>query len=89
MNITDPIRRQAAAAPRAAAIVRRGATVSYRQLDRLLDVLARRALDVGLRAGDLVEVAPLPLVETFFAITATRRFPNPLLALLLHRPRAR
>ena len=42
-----------------------------------------------LRAGDLVEVAPLPLVETFFAITATRRFPNPLLALLLHRPRAR
>ena len=57
MNITDPIRRQAAAAPRAAAIVRRGATVSYRQLDRLLDVLARRALDVGLRAGDLVALA--------------------------------
>lgn len=42
-----------------------------------------------LRAGDLVEVAPLPLVETFFAITATRRFPNPLLQVLLRARRAR
>ena len=34
--------------------------------------------------GTLVEVAKLPgLEETFFAITAARRFPNPLLALVL------
>ena len=57
MNITDPIRRQAAATPHAAAFVRRNATVSYRQLDRLLDAMARRALDGGLRAGDLVALA--------------------------------
>lgn len=39
-----------------------------------------------LDSGALVEVAELPgLVETFFAITLTRRFPNPLLNLLLPR----
>lgn len=42
-----------------------------------------------LRDGALVEVAPLPLVETFFAITATRRFPNPLLEPLLRARRGR
>jgi LysR family transcriptional activator of nhaA len=36
-----------------------------------------------LRAGVLVEVAPLPLMETFFAITLARRFPNPLLKPLI------
>jgi len=36
-----------------------------------------------LRTGELVEVAPLPLVEMFFAITLARRFPNPLLEALL------
>ena len=37
-----------------------------------------------LEAGLLVELAPLPqLKETFFAITLARRFPNPLLKLLL------
>ncbi|MBL8610889.1 MAG: LysR family transcriptional regulator [Myxococcales bacterium] len=42
-----------------------------------------------LREGVLVEVAPLPLAETFFAITAARRFPNPLLEVLLRARRAR
>ncbi|MCB0083521.1 MAG: LysR family transcriptional regulator, partial [Caldilineaceae bacterium] len=38
-----------------------------------------------LDSGILVEVAKLPgLEETFFAITSTRRFPNPLLTLVLH-----
>ena len=37
-----------------------------------------------LEAGDLAEIAPLPgLVEHFYAITLTRRFPNPLLKELL------
>jgi len=36
--------------------------------------------------GTLIEVAELPgLAETFFAITLTRRFPNPLLSLVLPR----
>jgi len=36
--------------------------------------------------GGLIEVAELPgLAETFFAITLTRRFPNPLLSLVLPR----
>jgi len=39
-----------------------------------------------LDSGVLVEVATLPgLAETFFAITLTRRFPNPLLNLVLPR----
>jgi LysR family transcriptional activator of nhaA len=39
-----------------------------------------------LDAGELVEVAALPgLAETFFAITLERRFPNPLLSLVLPR----
>ncbi len=37
-----------------------------------------------LESGDLMEIAQLPgLVETFYAITLTRRFPNPLLTDLL------
>ena len=39
-----------------------------------------------LAAGSLVELAPLPqLKETFFAVTLARRFPNPLLKLLIAR----
>jgi LysR family transcriptional activator of nhaA len=41
-----------------------------------------------LAAGALVQVAELPLVETFYAVTRRRRFPNPVLAELL-RARAR
>ncbi len=41
-----------------------------------------------LDAGTLVEVAKLPdLAETFFAITLERRFPNPLLSLVLPNDR--
>ena len=36
-----------------------------------------------LRTRVLVEIARLPLVETFFAITLARRFPNPLLKSLI------
>jgi LysR family transcriptional activator of nhaA len=48
-------------------------------------IVVRDELD----ARVLVEIAPLPqLSETFFAITLSRRFPNPLLkALLSHRER--
>ena len=59
----------------------------------MLRLLARERLGLAvvpsivvqdeLRSGALVEVAPLPLVETFFAITLARRFPNPLLKALL------
>lgn len=38
-----------------------------------------------LASGQLVEACPLPGVfETFYAVTAERRFPNPLLSLVLH-----
>ena len=41
-----------------------------------------------LEARVLVEIAPLPeLKETFFAITLARRFPNPLLNVLIRSPR--
>jgi LysR family transcriptional activator of nhaA len=45
-------------------------------------IVVRDELEVGV----LVELAPLPqLKETFFAITLARRFPNPLLKLLIAR----
>jgi len=38
-----------------------------------------------LERGDLIEIAQLPnLTETFYGVTTERRFPNPLLAELLH-----
>jgi LysR family transcriptional activator of nhaA len=60
----------------------------------MLRLLAREGLGLAvvptivvrdeLDARMLVEIAPLPqLRETFFAITLTRRFPNPLLRLLI------
>ena len=60
----------------------------------MLRLLARERLGLAvvpsivvrdeLEAGVLVELAPLPqLKETFFAITLARRFPNPLLKLLI------
>jgi len=65
----------------------------------MLRLLARERLGLAvvptivvrdeLDAGVLVEVAPLPLVETFFAITLGRRFPNPLLKILLRERGAR
>ena len=37
-----------------------------------------------LAAGNLVEILPVPdLVETFYAVTVSRRFPNPLVDELL------
>lgn len=53
-----------------------------RELDALAVVPSIVVRD-ELRSGVLTEVAPLPLVETFFAITLTRRFPSPLLEALL------
>lgn len=51
-----------------------------------LSVLPPIAVKDELDSGALVEIAKLPgLVETFFAITLIRRFPNPLLNLLLPR----
>ena len=57
MNITDPIRAHARATPDAPAILRRNGAVTYRQLDRLLDALALRAIELGLAPGDRVGLA--------------------------------
>lgn len=55
MNITEPIRNRAHAAPGAPAIVRsNGSAVSYAELERIIDGIARRALAAGLVAGDVV-----------------------------------
>ena len=49
-----------------------------------LAVLPPIAVRDELAAGTLVEVASLEgLVETFFAVTTGRRFPNPVIRLLL------
>ncbi len=54
-----------------------------------LAVVPRIVVKDELEQGVLVEVARLPeLVETFFAITLARRFPNPLLEKLLTRSRS-
>ncbi|MEO8487289.1 MAG: class I adenylate-forming enzyme family protein [Betaproteobacteria bacterium] len=58
MNITDPMRSRARERPDAVAIVRpRGASVSWRDFDRIIDGVAGRCLDGGIRPGDLVLLA--------------------------------
>ena len=64
MNITDFIREQARSKPDAPAIVRTGLrnmramrTTSYADLDRTIDAIARRVLDLGLVPGDIVGLA--------------------------------
>ena len=64
--------------------------------DTIADEVARRYKDViakgepivvrdELAAGELKEFGPLPgLKETFYAITPTRRFPNPLVKELMN-----
>ena len=70
--------------PRVAAEVDDMAMLRLLARERLgLAVVPSIVVQDELRTGMLVEVAPLPLVETFFAITLARRFPNPLLKVLL------
>lgn len=64
MNITDPIRDHARSNPDAPAIIRTGVrnmramrSTSYGELDRTIDAIARRALDLGLAPGDVVGLA--------------------------------
>jgi len=74
MNITDPIRRHARVSPHARAVVRSGGSVvSYRDLDRTVDVVARHVLDLGLRPGQVVVVAtaitaPYPFIVLALAL---------------------
>lgn len=49
-----------------------------------LSVVPSIVVDDELRARKLVEIAKLPLKETFFAVTLARRFPNPLLKSLMN-----
>ena len=52
--------------------------------NRPLQVVPPIVVKDELDTGVLVEIAELPeLAETFFAITLSRRFPNPLLNLVL------
>ena len=58
MNVTDPLRAFARERPSAHAVLRvRGAPLSWRELDALVDAVARRCLDDGIAPGDVVHVA--------------------------------
>ena len=57
MNITDAIRRQAEATPDAvAAVSDHRPDISYGDFDAMIDAIARRALDVGVRPGGRVAI---------------------------------
>ena len=58
MNLTDSLRRIAHERPEAVAVLRpRGTPLSFRQLDALVDALARRCAAMGIAPGDVVHVA--------------------------------
>jgi acyl-CoA synthetase (AMP-forming)/AMP-acid ligase II len=76
MNITDPIRHRARVSPRAVAIVRADdSSVSYEELDQIVDAAAARVDGTSLAAG---QVAGL-------AIGGADEFPPLVLALALAR----
>ena len=61
MNITDPLRQRAQLHPDKTAVVRLdSAGVSYGDLDRTVDTIARWMLDLGLRPGDTAMIAFRP-----------------------------
>ena len=72
MNITDTLRVLARERPDAVAFVRpRGGKVTLREFDRQVDHLARRALAVGIKPGEVVLVAverPLRLLQLELAL---------------------
>jgi acyl-coenzyme A synthetase/AMP-(fatty) acid ligase len=57
MNISEPIRRHALKSPESTAVIRVGNAVTYRELDRVIDLVAARLNDLGLRPGDAAGVA--------------------------------
>lgn len=72
MNLTDPIRRHALFDADMPAIARPdGRRVSYRELDRTIDSLAQRVLDLGLAPGNVAgmfRLAPYPYVVLKLAL---------------------
>ena len=58
MNFTEPLRRLARERPDDVAVVRaRGAAVTWRELDRLVDALAHRLMESGIGTSDVVHLA--------------------------------
>lgn len=71
LNVTEPIRRVARIVPDAAAIIRADhSVISYAQLDRAIDAMARRSLSLGLQPGDIVELAITGPDETLGVVMA-------------------
>lgn len=61
MNITDPLRQRARQHPDKSAVVRfDGSTVSYAELERTVDTIARHLLDLGLGPGETAMIAFRP-----------------------------
>ena len=61
MNITDPLRQRARQHPDKTAVVRfDGSTVSYAELERTVDTIARHLLDLGLGPGETAMIAFRP-----------------------------
>jgi len=75
MNVTDSIRVRASKGGDAVAIVRRkGSSVSYRELDRMIDSVGTHLVAAGIEPGDIVVVDIAPLTANLVAILALARF---------------
>jgi acyl-CoA synthetase (AMP-forming)/AMP-acid ligase II len=65
VNVTDPIRQQARTTPGAVALIDgAGTRMTYRQMDAAIDQAARRALVLGMRAGDVVAMTGISPVDS-------------------------
>lgn len=74
MNVTDRIRERASSSGDTVAIVRRkGPSVTYRELDRMIDSVGTHLVAAGIEPGDIAVIDIAPLTANLVAILAVAR----------------
>jgi acyl-CoA synthetase (AMP-forming)/AMP-acid ligase II len=64
-NIVDCVKRHAREIPERLAIVSETGSITYRQMAKNIDLLARRLLTLGIKKGDIVGVLSYPRIDAY------------------------